>query len=34
VEYLEVPGADHVWRNAASVPDIVDKSLNFVSKAL
>jgi len=34
VEYLEVPGADHVWRNAASVPDIVDRSLNFVSKAL
>lgn len=34
VDYLEVPGADHVWRNAPSVPDIVDRSLAFVSKAL
>jgi acetyl esterase/lipase len=34
VEYLEVPGADHVWVNAPSVPDIVTTSLAFLSKAL
>lgn len=33
VEYLEVPGADHVWRNAASVPDIVAASLAFITTA-
>jgi acetyl esterase/lipase len=33
VDYLEVPGADHVWRNAASVPDIVAQSLAFITKA-
>jgi dipeptidyl aminopeptidase/acylaminoacyl peptidase len=31
VDYLEVPGADHVWRDAASVPDIVDRSLDFLA---
>jgi len=31
VDYLEVPGADHVWRGAASVPDIVDRSLDFLA---
>jgi dipeptidyl aminopeptidase/acylaminoacyl peptidase len=31
VEYLEVPGADHVWRGAPSVPDIVAASLAFVA---
>jgi acetyl esterase/lipase len=30
VDYLEVPGADHVWRGAASVPDIISASLLFV----
>jgi len=34
VEYLEVPGADHVWLNAPSVPDIVAQSLTFLSKVL
>jgi acetyl esterase/lipase len=34
VDYLEVPGADHVWRGAPSVADIVDRSLSFVTKAL
>jgi acetyl esterase/lipase len=34
VDYLEVPGADHVWRNAPSVSDIVAESLAFVAKAL
>jgi acetyl esterase/lipase len=34
VDYLEVPGADHVWRGAPSVPDIVAESLAFVAKAL
>jgi acetyl esterase/lipase len=34
VEYLEVPCADHVWRGAASVPDIVAQSLNFVDSVL
>jgi acetyl esterase/lipase len=32
VDYLEVPGADHVWRGAPSVADIVSHSLAFVSK--
>ena len=32
VDYLEVPGADHVWRGAASVPEIVAASLEFVEK--
>ena len=31
VDYLEVPGADHVWRGAPSVPDIVAASLAFVA---
>jgi len=30
VGYLEVPGADLVWRGAASVPEIVDASLAFL----
>ena len=34
VEYLEVPCADHVWRGAASVPDIVAQSLNFLAARL
>ena len=34
VDYLEVPGADHVWRGAPSVSDIVARSLSFVAKAL
>ena len=34
VEYLEVPGADHVWRGAPSVTDIVAASLAFVAKTL
>jgi acetyl esterase/lipase len=34
VDYLEVAGADHVWRGAPSVADIVDRSLSFVAKAL
>jgi acetyl esterase/lipase len=34
VDYLEVPGADHVWRGAPSVPDIVTASLRFVATAL
>ena len=34
VDYLEVPGADHVWRGAPSVPDIVDASLAFVATVL
>jgi acetyl esterase/lipase len=34
VDYLEVSGADHVWRGAPSVPDIVARSLSFVAKAL
>jgi acetyl esterase/lipase len=34
VEYLEVAGADHVWRGAPSVPDIVTESLNFLAKVL
>jgi acetyl esterase/lipase len=34
VAYLEVPGADHVWRGAASVPDSVTASLRFVATAL
>jgi acetyl esterase/lipase len=34
VDYLEVPGAEHVWRGAPSVADIVAQSLNFVTKAL
>jgi len=33
VEYLEVPGADHVWHGAPSVPDIVARSLSFVADA-
>jgi dipeptidyl aminopeptidase/acylaminoacyl peptidase len=32
VEYLEVPGADHVWRGAPSVSDIVAASLAFVDQ--
>ena len=32
VDYLEVPGADHVWRGAASVSDSVAASLEFVEK--
>jgi acetyl esterase/lipase len=32
VDYLEVPGADHVWRGAPSVPDIVAASLAFSSQ--
>jgi acetyl esterase/lipase len=34
VDYLEVPGADHVWRGAPSVSAIVAESLTFVTKAL
>ena len=34
VDYLEVPGADHVWRGAASVPDIVARSLTFIAEAV
>ena len=34
VGYLEVPGADHVWRGAPSVPAIVAESLDFITKAL
>jgi acetyl esterase/lipase len=34
VDYLEVPGADHVWRDAPSVPDIVAASLAFVARAI
>ena len=34
VDYLEVPGADHVWRGAPSVADIVARSLSFVTRAL
>jgi acetyl esterase/lipase len=34
VDYLEVPGADHVWRGASSVSDIVARSLTFVTNAL
>jgi acetyl esterase/lipase len=34
VDYLEVPGAEHVWRGAPSMPEIVAQSLNFVSKNL
>jgi len=33
VEYLEVPGADHVWRCAPSVADIVAASLAFLADA-
>jgi acetyl esterase/lipase len=33
VGYLEVPGADHVWRGAPSVPDIVAASLGFIATA-
>jgi acetyl esterase/lipase len=32
VDYLEVPSADHAWRGAASVPEIVAASLEFVEK--
>jgi acetyl esterase/lipase len=32
VEYLEVPGAEHVWVGAASVADIVDRSVDFLSR--
>jgi non-heme chloroperoxidase len=31
VEYMEVAGADHVWRGAPSVPDIVTASLAFLA---
>jgi acetyl esterase/lipase len=34
VDYLEVPDADHVWRGAPSVSDIVARSLSFVTEAL
>lgn len=34
VDYLEVPGADHVWRGAASVREIVTRSLGFVAETL
>jgi acetyl esterase/lipase len=34
VDYLEVPGADHVWRGAPSVAEIVARSLSFAAKAL
>jgi acetyl esterase/lipase len=34
VDYLEVPGADHVWRGAPSVPEIVDASLAFLAKVV
>ena len=34
MDYLEVAGADHVWRGAPSVADIVDRSLSFITKAL
>jgi X-Pro dipeptidyl-peptidase (S15 family) len=33
VAYLEIAGADHVWRGAPSVPEIVGASLAFVEKA-
>lgn len=34
VEYLEVPGADHVWVGAPSVPEVVDRSLDFLNRHL
>src|SRR4051794_33495164 len=34
VDYLEIPGADHVWRDAPSVPEIVAESLAFLAKVL
>ena len=34
VDYLEVPGAGHVWVGAASVADVISKSLEFLNKAL
>lgn len=34
VDYLEVPGADHVWRDAPSVPEIVAASLAFVAQTV
>ena len=34
VDYLEVDGADHVWRNAPSVADITAHSISFVANAL
>lgn len=34
VEYLEVDRADHVWRGAPSVPDVVAASLAFLAKVL
>jgi acetyl esterase/lipase len=34
VDYLEVPGADHVWHGAPSVSAIVAESLSFVTRAL
>jgi dipeptidyl aminopeptidase/acylaminoacyl peptidase len=34
VDYLEVPGADHVWRGAPSVADIVAASLAFLAKVV
>ena len=34
VDYLEIPGADHVWRDAPSVPEITAQSLSFIARAL
>ncbi|MBV9596827.1 MAG: alpha/beta hydrolase [Chloroflexi bacterium] len=34
VDYMEVEGAMHVWVNAPSVPEIIDRSLAFVDNAL
>ena len=34
VEYLEVPGAEHVWVGAPSTTEIVDRSLAFLSRHL
>jgi dipeptidyl aminopeptidase/acylaminoacyl peptidase len=32
VEYLEVPGAEHVWVGAPSVADIVDRGIEFIRR--
>jgi dipeptidyl aminopeptidase/acylaminoacyl peptidase len=34
VDYLEVPGADHVWLGAPSVPAIVTAGLDFLEKVI
>jgi acetyl esterase/lipase len=34
VDYLEIPGAKHVWVDAPSVPEIIDRSLAFADDAL